>query len=98
MCSASSELRAAASTFVAFVAVGFLPLAPFVYDLVAPSDLSGTFAWSAAMAAVAFFAVGSLKARFVAQRWWRSGLETLAIGGLAATVAYLVGAALQGIA
>ena len=93
-----NELRAAASTFVAFVAVGFLPLAPFVYDLVAPSDLSGTFAWSAAMAAVAFFAVGSLKARFVAQRWWRSGLETLAIGGLAATVAYLVGAALQGIA
>jgi VIT1/CCC1 family predicted Fe2+/Mn2+ transporter len=93
-----SELRAAASTFVAFVTVGFLPLAAFVYDLAAPGDLDHAFVWSAVMTAFAFFAVGSLKARFVAQRWWRSGLETLAVGGVAATVAYLVGALLQGIA
>jgi VIT1/CCC1 family predicted Fe2+/Mn2+ transporter len=92
-----NELRAAASTFVAFVTVGFLPLAAFVYDLAAPGDLDNAFVWSAAMTAVAFVFVGSLKARFVAQRWWRSGLETLAVGGVAATVAYFVGAFLQGI-
>lgn len=93
-----NELRAATSTFAAFVAVGFLPLIPFVYDLAAPGSLDGAFAWSAAMAAVAFFAVGSMKARFVVQRWWRSGIETLAVGGVAATVAYFVGALLQKIA
>lgn len=93
-----NPLRAASSTFVAFVGVGFLPLAAFVYDLAAPGELESAFVWSAVMTAVAFFAVGSLKARFVAQRWWRSGLETLAIGGAAATVAYAAGALLQGLA
>lgn len=49
------------------------------------------------MTGAAFLAVGSLKSRFVEQRWWRSGLETLAIGGLAAAVAYLAAALLQSI-
>jgi VIT1/CCC1 family predicted Fe2+/Mn2+ transporter len=92
-----SELRAALSTFVAFVTVGFLPLAAFVYDLAAPGDLESAFIWSAAMTGAAFFAVGSMKSRFVAQRWWHSGLETLVVGGVAATVAYFVGAMLQGV-
>ena len=50
------------------------------------------------MTAIAFFAVGSLKARFVDQPAWRSGMETTAIGGAAAAVAFAVGVALQGAA
>lgn len=34
---ARNELRAALATFSAFVCVGFLPLAVFVYDLAAPA-------------------------------------------------------------
>lgn len=49
------------------------------------------------MTGVAFFAVGSLKARFVEQAWWRSGLETLAIGGVAALLAYAAGAFLESV-
>jgi VIT1/CCC1 family predicted Fe2+/Mn2+ transporter len=56
------------------------------------------FAWSAALTAVAFFAVGSLKSKVVGRRWWRGGLETLLVGGAAAAVAYLIGLALEGIA
>jgi VIT1/CCC1 family predicted Fe2+/Mn2+ transporter len=93
-----NELRAALSTLVAFITVGFLPLAAFVYDLAAPGELESAFTWSAVMTGLAFFAVGSMKARFVAQRWWYSGLETLAVGGAAAAVAYYVGALLQSIA
>ena len=93
-----NELRAGLSTLVAFIAIGFLPLAAFVYDLAAPGELESAFVWSAVMTGVAFFAVGSMKARFVAQRWWRSGLETLVVGGVAATVAYFVGALLQSVA
>ena len=93
-----NEYRAAASTLVAFVVVGALPLAAFVYDLAAPGNLEHTFMWSALMTGVAFFVVGALKARVVDQAWWRSGLETLTIGGLAAALAYAAGVLLQGVA
>ena len=47
---------------------------------------------------VAFLVVGGMKSRFVDQSWWRSALETLTVGGLAATLAYAAGAILQSIA
>jgi vacuolar iron transporter family protein len=91
---ADDPLRGAVATLVAFVSLGFLPLAAFV----APGDVTHPFAWSAALTALAFFGVGALKARFVEQAWWRSALETLVVGGAAATLAYAVGAALEGVA
>ncbi len=92
-----NPLRAAASTFAAFVAVGFLPLIVYVVDLATPGSVADPFAWSAALTAVAFLVVGGLKARVVEQPWWRSALETLAIGGAAAAIAFLVGVALEGV-
>ncbi|HET9185839.1 MAG TPA: VIT1/CCC1 transporter family protein, partial [Solirubrobacterales bacterium] len=70
----------------------------FVLDAAAPGGIAHPFAWSAAMTAVAFFIVGSLKARFIEQAWWRSGMETLAVGGAAAVLAFVVGALLKEVA
>lgn len=95
---AADPRRAAAATFAAFVVVGFLPLAPFVLDLVVPGELAAPFAWSTALTGVAFLVVGGLKARFVERPVWRSSLQTLAVGGLAALLAFAVGSALQGVA
>ncbi len=92
-----SPLRAGASTFAAFLLVGSFPLLAWVFDAISPGGLDNVFAWSAAMTALAFFGVGSLKSRFVEQAWWRSGLETLAIGGAAAVLAFVVGALIEGL-
>ena len=89
--------RGAAATFVAFVVVGFVPLASFVAEALRPS-ISGEFAWSLGLTALAFFGVGAWKSRFVDQRWWRSGLETLGIGGAAASIAYGIGKLLENLA
>jgi vacuolar iron transporter family protein len=90
-----SPLRAAFATFFAFVTVGFLPLLVFVYELATPGEVGHKFAWSAVMTAAAFAVVGAVKSRFVDQPWWRSALETLAVGGTAAALAYAAGALLQ---
>ncbi|MDX2155826.1 MAG: VIT1/CCC1 transporter family protein [Hyphomicrobiaceae bacterium] len=86
-----SPLLSAGSTFVAFIIAGAVPLVPFV----AGSETA--FAIASVTVATVFFAIGSLKSLWSLQRWWISGLETLAIGSAAAAVAYLVGYLLRGL-
>ncbi len=88
---------AAVSTFSAFVLAGLMPLFPFLIQLVSGGEVSQPFLWSSLVTGAAFFTIGALKSRFVEQRWWLSGAETLAIGGSAAALAYLVGVLLKGL-
>jgi len=92
-----SALRAAVATFVAFFVVGLLPLLSFLGHLAAPEAFTRPFLWSAVITGIAFFGVGAAKARFVQQRWFAAGFETLAIGGVAAALAYVAGLALGGL-
>ena len=90
-----SAIRAAVVTFVAFIVVGFIPLFSFVWQLVTQYSVEHAYAISTCLTAVAFFGVGAAKSLFVEQKWYKSGLETLLIGGTAAALAYGIGAALQ---
>ncbi len=85
-----SPVRAAAGTFLAFLLCGLVPLIPFI---IVPSYLErgGAFVWSVLLTGVTFFAIGSVKARWSVISWWRSGAETLVIGLVAATIAYIIG-------
>lgn len=82
--------RAALATFLAFLAAGLVPLLPFI---VAVRD---AFTWSSVLTAIVFFAIGATKSRWSLAPWWRSGLETLLIGGVAAAIAYVVGTLFRG--
>jgi vacuolar iron transporter family protein len=66
-----------------------VPLLPFLVDAPASFELA------IAMTGVVFFLIGSGKSRWSPVSWWRSGLETLAIGMGAAALAYLIGYGLK---
>lgn len=92
-----SAARAASVTFAAFVLVGTVPLLTFVLAYLG-MNISNPFLWSAALTGIAFFLTGALKSRFVEQSWLSAGLETLVVGGAAATLSYVVGSLLGGLA
>jgi len=64
-----------------------IPLIPFLFF---PVGLSMML--SLALAALTLFGVGAYKAKVTVGRWWKSGLEMMIIGGLAALAGYAVGA------
>ncbi|MFP7570862.1 VIT1/CCC1 transporter family protein [Marivita sp. S2033] len=78
-------VKAAWATFAAFLVAGMIPLLPFLIGV------PHAFQWSTAATLVTFFLIGTYKAKWSLAPWWRSGMETLAIGGTAAGIAYFVG-------
>jgi vacuolar iron transporter family protein len=87
-----NPLRAALATFVAFLVVGFIPLAPFIIPNLFQES---SFLLSAIGATFAFFGVGAAKGLVLGRSAFRAGLETLFTGGGAALLAYVVGAWLR---
>jgi vacuolar iron transporter family protein len=80
------------STFVGFNVIGLIPLMPFVIFMIMGIELnSEAFVYSTVSVMTAFFLVGVMKGKIVKKSMTRSGLNTLVIGGVAATVAYSVG-------
>ena len=89
---------AAMATFSAFVIVGFIPLFSYVLAFfILPLEFY-TFQLSILLTAVTFFCIGAAKYYVTGKSWWRTGLETLLVGGMAALIAYFVGYILREIA
>ena len=80
-----NPIRAALITFFAFVICGMIPLLSYMLGL------GDAFLAAAIGTGMTFFFIGALKSRWSLQHWMWSGLETLGIGGIAASVAYFVG-------
>src|SRR5215207_3007295 len=86
-------LYTALTTFTAFNLIGLIPLIPFVFLYASGFILSTqiAFLYSIIFTALSFLLIGIVKGRIVGMPIARSGLSTLAVGGIAATVAYIVG-------
>lgn len=90
--------KTAFATFLSFVVAGFLPLLAFILTASFGIFQSMTFQVAGILTAAALFTVGTLKASIVDKSRIRSGIETLLIGGAAATVAFTVGYLLKSFA
>src|SRR5262245_22805318 len=78
-----SAVRIAAS----YVVAGLIPLVPYFF----PIDLHQALLGSVAVTVVALAVFGTVKGTYTGAPPLRSGLQTLCIGGLAATVAFGIG-------
>jgi VIT1/CCC1 family predicted Fe2+/Mn2+ transporter len=89
----SKALDNALNTFIGFNIMGLIPLVPFIFLILVSSTHITVypFLYSIIFTAIAFFLIGSIRGRVVKKSLFRSGLNTLIIGGIAASLAYMVG-------
>lgn len=90
-------IQSALATFLAFVVAGSVPLLVYLLGLVVPVAAGVSFPVSLILSGLALFGLGAAKVLVTKLNPLRSGLEMLLVGGLAAGVAYLVGALLKGV-
>ncbi len=84
-------------TLTAFVVAGVVPLFVYLIGLAIPVSPEAAFPISLFLSGLALFGLGATKVLVTKLNPIRSGLEMLVVGGLAAGVAYYVGALLKGI-
>lgn len=81
-------------TYVSFIFIGLIPLLLYVFDYI--WDFAGNlFVWTSVLTSLGFIIIGFLKTYVTQTIRWKGILETLALGALAAVVAYFVGDLLE---
>ena len=92
-----NPLKNGLATLVAFIAAGVVPLLVYLVGMVVPVSPDRVFPISLILSGLALFGLGMAKVLVTRQNPFKSGLEMLLVGGLAAGVAYGVGALLKGL-
>lgn len=92
-----NPLKNGLATLIAFIMAGSVPLLIYLVGLLVPVAAGVAFPTSVALSALALFGLGAAKVLVTGQKPLRNGMEMLLVGGLAAAVAYVVGALLRGL-
>ena len=95
--SETKPLYSALATFASFVLAGALPLLVYLFGLFVTIADGPAFSISVLLSGIALFGLGAGKVRITHQNPIKGGTEMLLVGGLAAVVAYAVGALLKGL-
>ncbi len=85
-----SPFKMGAITFLSFLILGFIPLGIYVIDYFNPLSRN-LFLISSILTAMCFIGIGFLKSLATNTKRLKSILETLLLGGAAATLSYFVG-------
>ena len=91
---AKSPFKIGLATFISFLLVGFIPLLVYLWDFFYPTSIN-IFVWTSILTGFAFVIVGWLKSIVNQTSALRSIGETVALGLLAAVVAFYVGDILE---
>ncbi|MBN3584370.1 VIT1/CCC1 transporter family protein [Algoriphagus aestuarii] len=89
-----SPFKIGFATFISFIIVGFIPLLVYLWTFFNPSSIN-IFLWTSLLTGLAFIVIGWLKSIVNQTSSFKSILETLSLGILAAVVAYYVGDILE---
>ncbi len=90
-----SPFKTAIATFLSFVFFGFIPLFSYLLELSPLFFALDSFIVAASLTGATIFGLGTFKAAVTDKHWLRSGLEVLILGGIAASLAFLVGSTLS---
>ena len=90
-----SSIAIGGATFLSFIVVGLIPLLIYVYDYATGTVSPQAFLIASVLTSLAFVVIGWLKATVTQTSRVRAVLETLVLGGTAATLAYWVGDILE---
>ena len=80
-----SPLHAGLATFIAFFICGAVPLLPYLFAH------DNAFTMAIVSTGIVFLGIGGLKSYWSLAPAWKSAVETLLIGGIAAATAYALG-------
>jgi vacuolar iron transporter family protein len=89
--------KTALATFAAFVIIGFIPLLSFVLAALNKNLIPHQFTISIILTAIAFLSIGAIKGHLVEKSKIKSSIETFLIGGIAASIAFIIGYLLRGL-
>ncbi len=93
-----SPIKNALVTFFSFLIFGFIPLIAYVVSTFIPGMKELTFILACILTGIILFVLGALKVKVTEKNWFKSGLEMLIVGGVAAIAAFLIGKLLSGLA
>lgn len=84
-------LAASLATFISFVAVGIVPVIPYIVGIFLDIGYSLQFIIAIIATSACFVFIGAMRGWVTGRNMIKTSAETLIIGGVAATIAYVVG-------
>lgn len=88
-------IKTALATFFSFISIGSIPVISYIIGTSIPGFTAYAFWFAALCTGLTFLGIGATRGIITEKNPWRTALETLAIGTIAALVAYGVGAFLE---